>query len=613
MVRLSSHTDRIEKPKKRLMTTMFIILGIFLILFTRLWFLQIVKGEEYRILSDGNRIRLKRLKSPRGLILDRYHNVLVQNRPCFTASIVLEDVQSLESVLERLSKLVDRPVPQMKAKIKKANSLPFEPITIISDLSFDEIARLEEHSHELPGVSVEVESIRYYPYNEMAAHLFGYMGEINPEQFKKAEYKTVHIGDQIGQSGLENILNAYLMGIDGGKHVEVDAEGRELRTIGYLPPEPGKNIILTIDYTLQEQVEEVLGKRCGSVIVMDPRDGRILAMASHPTFNPNLFARGISHNEWTELVNNPKEPLQNRSIMASYPPGSIFKLVVASAGLSTGIIDKKSTFNCTGNVTLGKWIYYCWKEEGHGNISLIPAIIHSCNVYFYQLASRLGIDSIAGFARYFGLGSQTGILLQGESSGLIPDSAWKKRVIGKIWYPGETITASIGQGYILVTPIQLACLMSAIVNGGYLYEPMIISAVETSEMKVVKSYTPVLKNRLPIKQSVYEILRSALNGVVNQGGTGWRAYSPEVVIAGKTGTAQVVRVRDREDDNTGAEENIPEHLRDHAWFVAFAPYEDPEIVVVVLIEHGGHGGYTSAPLAKEVIEAYFRRDEIKND
>ncbi|MGA1845417.1 MAG: penicillin-binding protein 2, partial [bacterium] len=490
MAYLPSLMDRGPKPKNKIAFTIVILAGFFFLLVSRIWYLQVVRGEEYRSLSEGNRIRLKRLRAPRGLLLDRNHKVLVQNRPSFTVSIVPEDVNDMDAVLTVLSQLIGTPPEEVRQIIKASPSLPFEPITIKSDLSFREVALLEEHCNELPGVTVDVEDKRFYPQQSLASHLLGYMGEINPKQIKQEKFRYARPGDLIGQAGLEKVANSYLMGQDGGKHVEVDAEGRELRTIGYLAPIPGQNIILTIDLELQKRMEEILGERCGTLIAMDPQNGNILGMVSRPAFNPNLFAKGISRAEWFDLVNNPKDPLQNRAIMAHYPPGSIFKIVVAAAGLETDAIDEWSTFFCGGYITSGNWVFYCWKKGGHGDLSIHDAIVHSCNSFFYQLGSRLGIDTIAQFARDYGLGRQTGIILPGENAGLIPDSQWKRDTIGTSWYPGETITASIGQGYILVTPIQLVCLISAFANGGYLYTPRIIQSLETPEGIVVEEFPP---------------------------------------------------------------------------------------------------------------------------
>jgi len=597
--------DKSPKPKNKIAFTIFVILGVFFLLLSRLWYLQVVKGEEFRSLSEGNRIRLKRLKSPRGLILDRNHRVLVQNRPSFIVSIVPEDIHDTEKVLSLLSDLIDISKDKVKQIIKASQSLPFEPITVKSDLSFKEVALLEEHRNDLPGVTVDVEDKRYYPYQSLAAHMLGYMGEINQGQIKREEFRYIRPGDLIGQAGLEKVSNSYLMGEDGGKHVEVDAEGRELSTIGYLAPTPGQNIVLTLDLALQKKAEEMLGDQCGTIVAMDPQNGNILAMVSCPSFNPNLFAKGISRREWFELINNPKDPLQNRAIMAHYPPGSIFKIVIASAGLETGAIDEWSTFFCGGYIKLGNWRFYCWKKQGHGDLSIHEAIVHSCNSFFYQLGSRLGIDTIAQFARDYGLGSPTGIILPGENAGLIPDSQWKRDAIGSTWYPGETITASIGQGYILVTPIQLACFISAFANGGFLYQPRIIQSVETPEGKILKEFPPFLKKEIPIQPESLKIVREGLRGVVNENGTGWRARIPGIEVAGKTGTAQVAKLREQEKGEDEEEDTTPEHLREHAWFVAFAPFDHPEIAVVILMEHGGHGGQSSAPLAKEIISAYL--------
>jgi len=605
MAYLPSLMDRAPKPKNKIAFTIVVMAGLFFILMSRIWFLQVVRGEEYRSLSEGNRIRLKRLKAPRGLILDRNHRVLVQNRPSFTLSIVPEDVHDMDKVLGVLSQLIPIAPEEVRQIIKASASLPFEPITIKSDLSFMEVAILEEHCNELPGITVDVKDKRFYPHQSLASHLLGYMGEINPKQIKQDEFRYARPGDLIGQAGLEKVANSYLMGQDGGKHVEVDAEGRELRTIGYLAPIPGQNIILTIDLELQKRMEEVLGEQCGTLIAMDPQNGNILGMVSRPAYNPNLFAKGISRMEWFDLVNNPKDPLQNRAIMAHYPPGSIFKIVVAAAGLETGAIDEWSTFFCGGYITSGNWVFYCWKKGGHGDLSIHNAIVHSCNSFFYQLGSRLGIDTIAQFARDYGLGRPTGIILPGEHSGLIPDSQWKRETIGASWYPGETITASIGQGYILVTPIQLGCLIGAFANDGFLYKPRVLQSLETPEGIVVEEFSSVLKSEIPIRPENLQIIRKGLRGVVNENGTGQRAYIPGLGVSGKTGTAQVVKLREQEKEMPGDEDSTPEHLRDHAWFVAFAPFDHPEIAVVIFLEHGGRGGQNSAPLAREIISAYL--------
>ncbi|MGA1825791.1 MAG: penicillin-binding protein 2 [bacterium] len=595
--------DTIENGRIILVTI--IILICFFIVTARLFFLQIIRGDQFRGLSEDNRIRLVRLKAIRGLMLDRHNQVLVKNRPYFKLSIIPEEVQDMNKILASISRLIDIPIDQMKKTIKESPLRSFEEITLKRDLTFEEVAKLEERQNSLPGIVVNAEAKRYYPYETFAAHLFGYMGEVNPQQLKSGKFLKVRRGDEIGQYGLENIGNNYLIGDDGGKQVEVDVEGRELEILGHLPSVPGNNLILTIDLDLQLLVEEALEGKTGAIVVMDPRNGEILAMASHPCFNPNDFATGISLDKWNQLLDDPKDPLQNRTIQAQYPPGSIFKIIMASAGLETDAIDEHSEFLCTGQIKIGNWTYDCWKKGGHGKRSIHYAIVHSCNVFFYQLGSKLGIDTIAQYARTFGFDSPTQINLKGEKPGLIPDPEWKKNTLKTVWYPGETISASIGQGYILVTPIQLACFISAIANYGNLYSPQIIKAITTPEKKVIKSFPPGKPRKIPISSKNLKIIRQALWGVVNEHGTGHRAKIPGVGVSGKTGTAQIVR---QEDDRDNSEkEEIPEELRDHAWFICFAPFENPTIAVVVLVEHGGHGGAACAPLAKKIIQGYLSK------
>jgi len=516
----------------------------------------------------------------------------------------------MNKILAPISKLIDIPINRMKKTLKDSPLRSFEEITLKRDLTFEEVAKLEERKNSLPGIVVNAEAKRYYPYETLAAHLFGYMGEVNPKQLKSGMFLKVRRGDEIGKYGLENIANNYLIGDDGGKQVEVDVEGRELEVLGHLPSVPGNNLILTIDLDLQLLVEEALGEKTGAIVVMDPRNGEILAMASHPCLNPNDFATGISVDKWNKLLNDPKDPLQNRTIQAQYPPGSIFKIVMASAGLETGTIDERSEFLCTGKIKIGNWSYDCWKKGGHGKRSIHYAIVHSCNVFFYQLGSKLGIDTIAQYARAYGFDNPTQINLKGEKPGLIPDPAWKKNTLKNIWYPGETISASIGQGYILVTPIQLACFISAIANKGNLYSPQIIKAITTPENKVIKSFSPSKPRKIPISPSNLKIIRRALWGVVNEHGTGHRARISGLGVSGKTGTAQIVRQKDDRDDSN--KEEIPEELRDHAWFICFAPFENPTIAVVALVEHGGHGGATCAPLAKKIIKGYLLKNQTNS-
>jgi penicillin-binding protein 2 len=410
------------------------------------------------------------------------------------------------------------------------------------------------------------------------------------------------MGDLIGKYGVEQKWEPFLKGIDGGRQVEVDALGREIKVMRRVESHPGNNAFLTIDLDLQMTCENLLRGKEGVIVAMNPQNGKILAMASHPPFDPSLFAGGINRDDWENLIQNPFHPLQNRAIQGQYAPGSTFKIITAAAGLQEGVISPQETLFCGGSYRFGNRTYRCWKKGGHGHVKLHRALVESCDVFFYQVGQRLGIDTLARYARGFGLGKQTGISLNDEKPGLIPTSAWKKKAYGEAWYGGETLSCAIGQGFILVTPLQLVNVISAIANRGILYRPQIVERIERTNGKVAKSYSPVSTGKIPFSWENLMIIGEGLYGVVNElRGTGRVARIRGVTIAGKTGTAQVIRLR----EDMTEEEETPYEYRDHAWFVAYAPVEDPLISVVVLVEHGGHGASAAAPLAKKVMEKYL--------
>lgn len=587
------------------------IIIAFLLLILRLFFLQIVKGEEYRVLSQNNRIRLARLKASRGVIYDRNRNILTTTRPSYTAVIVIEDAGNLETELALLSRILNIPAEKFADRIQSTlKRKPFKEIILKRDLTFAEVATIEEFKMDLPGVSVEADSVRSYPHDTLASHLLGYMGEISEKQLQEKRYEKTRSGDQIGQCGLERGFNSYLMGQDGGKHIEVDAHGREVQILGFLDPVPGDNLILTIDLRLQKFIEELLGERSGAIVAINPQNGEILALVSHPSFNPNSFASGIGQEEWTSLTKNPLQPLRNRTIQSHYPPGSVFKLFVAMAGLEMRDLRESSSVNCTGHLNIGRWEFGCWKKEGHGHLSLHQAIVNSCNVFFYHAANKIGPEGIAQYAQLFGLGQPTGICLENEDPGFIPTPAWKERVFHHKWYPGETISMSIGQGYVSVTPLQMAVALSCIANGGTLYQPKLVRYILNSYGEITQFFPPHPVRELDISPTNLRIVQKALLGVVNEGGTGGRAKIPGILVAGKTGTAQVIALNDRAD-----KKSIPDELKDHAWFCAYAPFEQPEIALAILVEHGGKGGATCAPLAKEIFLKYFqlKQGQVKEE
>jgi penicillin-binding protein 2 len=412
------------------------------------------------------------------------------------------------------------------------------------------------------------------------------------------------MGDMIGKYGIEYRWEADLKGVDGGRQIEVDALGREIKPLRSVEPFPGNNLILTLDLELQKVAEEAFQGRSGALIAMEPKTGRILAMVSKPSFDPNLFARNISTEEWESLMENPGHPLQNKGIQGQYPPGSVFKIITAIAGLESGIINPDTQMTCTGIYSYGNRDFRCWKEGGHGTISLHQAIVESCDIYFYQVGLKVGVDLIAQYANEFGLGRITGISLPHEKPGIVPSTSWKKRSSGIPWYSGETLSLAVGQGYLSTTPIQLLSLISTIANGGKLYLPQVVERVENVYEGVLKEYPPVEKGRVNVSERTLRIIQEALMGVVNEPhGTGWACALNEEKVAGKTGTAQVVRIP--QNFAKGDMEKMPLKFRDHAWFVAYAPFEDPRISIAVIVEHGGFGATAAVPIAKKVIEKYL--------
>ncbi|RMF85561.1 MAG: penicillin-binding protein 2 [Nitrospinota bacterium] len=569
----------------------------FILFLLRLWHLQILQGQYYARKAEENRVRIVSQRDIRGKILDRAGRAMATNRPSFNLFLRPEDVPDMKRTLLFLTEELGLDGQEVERKLKTSSA--YQTIPIARDLNRGQVAYFLEHRWDFPGLSLEVEPLRSYRLGEVAAHVLGYIGEINEAQWKKKRKEGYQRGDFIGQYGIEQYFESVLRGQKGRKQIEVDVVGRELRVLRSIPPRPGHNVVLTIDLPLQRYIEEELSDEyAGAVVVLDPQSGEVLALVSRPAFDPNLFAKGISRRDWMRLLLDPRHPLQNRAIAGQYPPGSVFKIVMAAAGLEEGAVQPQTAVNCPGYFPFGRRIYRDWKPGGHGILTLHGAIVESCDVYFYRLGNKLGIDTIARYARGFGLGEKTGIDLPHEKSGLVPSAAWKKRERNEPWYPGETISVAIGQGYNLVTPIQLASLISAVANGGTLWKPQLIKRIETADGKVVQEFSPQVRGHLPVHPQNLQVIREALYGVVNEAkGTGRRARIEGFGVAGKTGTVQVVSLRH--------EKELPPHLRDHGWFVAFAPFDHPRIALAILGEHGGKGGSAYAPLAKKIIERYF--------
>ena len=596
-----------EEIKVRMLVFTLFIAVSFSFLILRLWYLQVIKSDELRLQAENNRMRVVPLKAYRGKIFDRNGREIISNRPSFNLSIIPEYIKDIDGILSLIASEVNVDTEKIKREIKNS-STPFQSIVIKKDISWDEVAFIEEHGLDLPGVFLEIEPMRNYLYGETGSHIFGYLGEITRTQLEDLKTLDYRLGDFIGQYGIEKRYESILKGKRGSKYVEVDAAGRELNVFKQIDPDFGYNLYLTIDIELQEEVEKLFEGKNGVVVAIDPKDGSILAMVSKPSFNPNMFAGGVSNTYWSNIITDEHKPLQNRAIQGQYPPGSVFKIVTAAAGLEEGVITPDATIDCHGYFKLGKKNYRCWRKGGHGRMDLRNAIIQSCDVYFYTVGFRLGIDRLSRYAFGFGLGSPTDVDLEGEKTGLIPTEEWKESVKGEPWILGETVSASIGQGFNLVTPIQMANMFAAVANGGTLYRPKIIWKAGASDEKLIKESDTKVKGRLSVTQKTLDIIKDALHGVVSDPrGTGRASNIKGIEVAGKTGTAQVIRMAEIEEKN---DEEIPYEFRDHAWFAAFAPYENPMIAVAVLVEHGGHGGSAAAPIAGKLIKNYI--DRISN-
>ncbi len=597
-----------ENVRKKIKIYVILVVVSFVCLWMRVWYLQILKGEDFMGRSEENRIRKVSLPAYRGTIKDRNGETLVNVRPSFNLYVTPEDAKDLPNSLAFLSAKFEIDDDKLKEDISQ--SRPFKNVLIKRDISRQEVAYVEENKMRLPGIHIKVEPLRSYVYKDLAAHILGYLGEVSKEKLKNSAYSKYALGDMIGRNGLEDIYEFNLKGEKGFKEVEVDVSGRELKTLRKLPPESGDSLVLTLDVRVQKKLEEWMDEISkedpveGSVVVMKVQTGEIIAMVSKPSFDPNLFAAGISRTKWNGLLRDGKHPLQNRAIDGQYPPGSTYKLVTAYAALAENLIDPESTIFCPGHFRLGRGRYRCWKKRGHGAVNLHDALVQSCDVYFYTLGYRLGVDNLAKYAKKLGLGARTGVRLNGEKPGLVPSIQWKKKARNKPWLPGETISASIGQGYNLVTPLQNASMVSTVANGGLLVKPYLVKKTEDSEGKVIQEFFPEIVRNVEFDPEILKHLKEGLRGVVNEPrGTGRRARLKNIVVSGKTGTAQVVRMKDS--DKINPEDETPYLFRDHAWFVAFAPYEKPEVAVSVIIEHGGHGGATAAPIARKVLESYF--------
>ncbi|MFP3867318.1 MAG: penicillin-binding protein 2 [Desulfobacteraceae bacterium] len=591
-----------EEIRSSLFVFTVIALTLFGLLTLRLWYLQLVRGYELRNKSEHNRIRTRDLPPWRGMIFDRQKEVLVENRPAFDLMLVLEDVQNLPQLAHRLADLLGLNPTELEDKVTAAQkNKALRIIQVQRDLSWEELALIETYRYELPGILIQVRPEREYRSDALACHLIGYLGEINDRQLKSGKFPNNKMGDYIGRCGIELVLEKYLSGGRGSRQIEVDALGRELRLLNSTQSVPGDNVYLTLDARLQLAAEAALADKTGAVVALDPRNGKLLVLASSPKFDQNCFGKGITAQYWQQLINHKEHPLENRALRGQYPPASTFKIVMAVAALEEKVLTPQTTFYCCGALPFSNHIFRCWRRGGHGSMNLHKALVQSCDVYFYKTGLRLGIDRIAKWSRRFGLGQPTGLNLGQEKGGLVPSTAWKKRRFQQPWHEGETISVAIGQGYNLVTPLQMARVVAAIANGGIIHVPQLVERIESPDGEVIFQSQPQVASLLGASPQTLASVRRALRGVVHEpGGTGRAARIPMVEVGGKTGTAQVVALGKQRGKGH-------RKTQDHAWFVCFAPVENSEIAIAVLVEHGGHGGSAAAPIARQVLATYFRK------
>ncbi len=580
--------------ERRIRAVRLVILAIFLFLAFYLWRMQVLEGGYYYGMAVNNSVRLVRKPAPRGLIIDREGNVLVDNHPSFDIEVVPEDVEDNDLLIDNLSSILGLEKKEVKERMGGYRDFYYLPVTVASDVGMEKVVAIEERQPNLTGVHVGIYPRRRYVHGKTAAHLLGYIGKISQEEldrFKTLNYSRV---DLIGKAGVEKEYERFLRGVNGGEEIQVDSRGYLDKVLYRKDPEPGCNIYLNLEIETQRAAESVLGESPGAVVALDPRSGEVLAMASSPAYDPNQLVPPVDVEIVRELFHNEVHPMMNRCIQGIYPPGSVFKVLVALAGLDSGTIEEDTSFECTGLFSLGRHSYRCWYEEGHGSVSIVDAIMLSCNVYFYNAGLRIGRDAIVRKALEFGVDKKTGIDLSAENAGIVPAEAWLKgRTIGR-WNPGDTVVLAIGQGYQALTPMRTAVIMAAIANGGKIYKPRVADRVVSPLGDTIARFEPELMREIPLDEKNLQLVRLGLRKAVNSVfGTGRKAKLDYVEIAGKTGTVQVG----------------PEGRRkNHSWFVGFAPYKDPRIVVAVLMEGKKSGGSYAAPAARSVFAAHLGKE-----
>lgn len=578
--------------------TVFIVFEVcFVLVVFYYWKVQILDHKKFWKLSEANRIREVVLPAPRGLIIDRHDVILADNVPSFKTSLIRENRKNWDETLAETSTLLSIEEEELKQRIEKYKSFPlFKPIIIKDKQTIEEASRIEARRLEHPELAVDVEPQRYYPFGSLAAHVVGYLQELSPEELKSDLFKEKTLGDLVGKTGLEKEYQSLLDG-KSGKSIEiVDSLGRSRGHLERTDPLPGDTLRLTMDFDIQRKAKELLEGKEGTIIVMDAQTGGILALVSYPTYDPNKFISRFTPEEWVDLINSPEHPLENRAVRGAYAPGSIFKLTMALGGLDSHVIGENTAYFCGGATQIYGRPFLCWFKGGHGLISVVDSLRYSCNIYFYNLGRRMGIERIAEYARILGFGYKTGVDLPGEREGLVPDPEWKRTVRKADWYAGETISVSIGQGPLVVTPLQVAAHTALIANRGIKLAPRLVGSKVIPLSNGGKNdgkETPTKR----IAREVFEIVIEGMWRAVNQEGTGRSAKVEGFDVCGKTGSTQLIG-RERA-------EKMKRKVKTHSWFTGFAPRYNPRVVVTVLVEFGGMGGETAGPMARELFD-YFR-------
>lgn len=581
---------------------------LLMVIIARLYYLQVYQADRYKTLADENRISTRLLVPPRGIIFDRNGVTIASNQQNFQALIVAEQAPNVQETLDAFKKIMplsEAEEERIKKDLKRNRS--FVPIKIRDNLSWEEISRIQLNAPDLPGIVIDEGLTRYYPFGAGMAHILGYVSSVSDKDVKDDPLLEVP-GFKIGKSGIEKYLEKALRGESGNLKLEVNAYGRIMKEIERVDGIPGKDVQLTIDSRLQQKAFELFGEESGAAVLLDVHTGEILAFVSAPSFDPNMMTQGLSTEDWNALLHNERNPLTDKAISGQYSPGSTFKMIVALAALEAGVIKPETRTYCAGKMFLGNHAFHCWKKEGHGHLNVVEALQHSCDIFFYETAQKLGIEKIADMARRFGLGSKINIGLENEKAGLIPDKEWKLRRFGEPWQQGESLISGIGQGYILTTPLQLATMTARLVNGGYEIKPTFLKVSDGEKSKIKK---------IDVSPANLELIKEGMYAVVNKpGGTAWRSqfdYHGQR-MGGKTGTTQVRRITMKERrEGIKKESELPWRLRNHALFVGYAPHDNPKYAVAVLVEHGGGGSSVAAPLAGKILREAVMLDPTREE